>query len=309
MSAVRWLLVLAGVALAVAGGVTIAGQAGAGQQPWDPELSDNFVFVKAIPFVLGLGVVFALLRRRPVQVERSDGRVRRFSRGTIAGHWLITIGFLLALPTGMWQYLGGILDVRAPIDLYLFYRVHYVGGAIVLFSVAYFATSWWVTGERSLLPPRGEWRAHLAGAARDLPAALVGPFAKLLRLDLANRLPSPTRFTYYETGFSFPTWSIGIALITVTGLVKAMRYVYPVPGPILYWSSTLHVLAMVLLVLKVLDHLRYTFPRWPLMVAIVKGWIGESALRGILRAPASGAVAPGADAAGSRVGATSGSDS
>ena len=63
-----------------------------------------------------------------------------------------------------------------------------------------------------------------------------------------------------------------LALITLTGLVKAARYVLPVPGPILYGASTLHVAAMVLIVIKVLDHLRYTFARWPLVIAMATGW-------------------------------------
>ena len=63
------------------------------------------------------------------------------------GHAVLTIGFLLALPTGMWQYLGGILDVELPIPIYLFYRVHYIGAAIVLFALAAFLSYLWMTGD------------------------------------------------------------------------------------------------------------------------------------------------------------------
>ena len=308
MGAVRWLIVLVGVALAGLGAVAIFGQATSGTQPWDPELSDNFIFVKSIPFVLGLGVAVGLARGRGAgaQRRRADGRVERFRIGTVVGHWIMTIGFLLALPTGMWQYLGGILDVRAPIDLFLFYRVHYVGGAVVLFSVASFLAYWSINADRSLLPPRGQWRTHLAGAAAELPPRLSGPLARLFRLDLAARRPTPDRFTYYETGFSFPVWTIALALITVTGLIKAMRYVYPIPGGILYWASTFHVASMVLIVLKVLDHLRYTLPRWPMMVAIAKGWVNEGSIRSLLAAEPT--AAPAADADVARAPAMSGSD-
>jgi cytochrome b subunit of formate dehydrogenase len=107
---------------------------------------------------------------------------------------------------------------------------------------------------------------------------LAGP----LRLDLSHAAPAARRFTYYETAFSFPSWTLVIALITVTGLIKAMRYVYPVPPFLLYWSSTLHVAAMVLIFIKVLDHLRYTLGRWPMMVAMVKGWVRDGAIRATL---------------------------
>src|SRR2546422_6971231 len=179
----RWLIVLVAVAVAAAGAWSILGQAGSGAQPWDPELSDNFVFMKAIPFVLALGVALGLVRHRAARrTERraSDGAIRRFSAGTVAWHWIIAIGFLLALPTGVWQYLGGILDVSAPVPLYLFYRVHYVGAAVILLALASFVTYWWANGERSLLVPRGQWRRHLAGLARELPRPLGSPLAKRL---------------------------------------------------------------------------------------------------------------------------------
>jgi len=294
-TAARWVLVLAGLAILAAGAYVSFAQAGSGAQPWDPELSDNFVFMRVLPFVVGLGVVVGLFRAgsRTAAMRRGD-QVRRFSTGTILGHWIVTVGFLLALPTGLWQYLGGILsqDVPAPggqalldlfqaVPLYWFYRLHYIGAALILFSVATFAAYWWANGDRSLWPPRGEWRRHLAGFAQELPPSLGARLAAWLRLDLDQR-PQARRFTFYETAFSFPTWTFALVLITITGLVKAMRYIYPVPGPVLYWASTLHVAAMVLLTLKVLDHLRYTLARWPFMVAMTRGWVSESALRRVL---------------------------
>jgi cytochrome b subunit of formate dehydrogenase len=297
-TAVRGLIVLAALALAAAGAIAILGQAASGAQPWDPELSDNFVFVKAIPFVLALGVAFGLARSRGTRSERHDGMVRRFSGGTILGHWLITVGFVLALPTGLWQYLGGIIDVHLPIPLYLIYRIHYIGAAIILLAVAYFVTYWWATGERSLVVPRGEWRRHLTGFAQELPGRARRIVATRLRLDLSQH-PEAKRFTFYETAFSFPTWTFALALITITGLLKAMRYAYPLPGPVLYMASTLHVAAMGLLILKVLDHLRYTLPRWPLMTAMVTGWVRENALRRVL-APTGSPNAPAPDAARER---------
>jgi hypothetical protein len=101
---VTWLLVLAGLALAAFGVMAALGQASSGAQPWSNELSDNFVFIKALPFVLGLGVAVGLLMARTYGAKvRSDGAVRRWSPGTVFGHWVLTLGFVLALPSGMWQ--------------------------------------------------------------------------------------------------------------------------------------------------------------------------------------------------------------
>jgi cytochrome b subunit of formate dehydrogenase len=103
--------------------------------------------------------------------------------------------------------------------------------------------------------------------------------ARALRLDLRAPAGEAGQFSFYETAFSFPTWTFALALITVTGLVKALRYLMPVPGPILWGASTLHVAAMVLLVLRVLDHMRYVFARWPLMVAMTTTWLSEQYAR------------------------------
>jgi hypothetical protein len=276
---VAWLLVAAGLVLTVAGIMAVLGQASSGAQPWSNELSDNFVFVKALPFVLGLGVAVGMLMARTYGPRvRSDGAIRRWSPGTVFGHAVLTVGFVLALPTGMWQYLGGILDVNLPIPIYLFYRVHYVGAAVVLFAVAAFVSYLWMTGDRSLLVPRGQWGRHVLGLAYELPPSIRGPYAKLLRIDLRQPRPPAGRFTFYEKVVEFPSWSILLALITVTGIIKAARYLVPVPGFVLWLASTLHVAAMVGIVIKLLDHLRYTLPRWPLMTSIVTTWIKDGSM-------------------------------
>jgi hypothetical protein len=268
-----WIAAVIGLAALGAAFAAILAQTSSGAQPWSSELSDNFVFARSIPFVIGLGVAVGLARGRSRPERRPDGAVRRFSRWTVVMHAAIAVGFLLALPTGAWQYFGGILDVSLPIPLHLIYRVHYIGAAIVLFAVSAFLVAWWVSGERGLLIPRGAIAAHLRGLAYELPRPVGLALARVLRLDLRPRPPSPGRFTFYETVVSFPTWAIVLTLITVTGLVKALRYTYPVPGPVLFWASTLHVAAMVMIGLKVLDHLRYTLVRWPLVVAAFTGWL------------------------------------
>jgi cytochrome b subunit of formate dehydrogenase len=276
MRVVTWLLVLAGLAVGVVGVMAILGQAGSGAQPWGTELADNFVFIKALPFVLALGAVVGLLMARSHGPKvRADGAIRRWSPGMVFGHAVLTVGFVLALPTGMWQYLGGILDVNLPIPLYLFYRVHYIGAAVVLFAVTAFVSYLWMTGDRSLLVPRGQWARHLVGLAYELPPRLRGPYAKLLRVDLSQPRPPTGQFTFYEKVVEFPSWSIVLALITITGLVKAGRYLIPVPGFVLWVASTLHVAAMVAIVIKLLDHFRYLFPRWPLMSSIATTWVSE----------------------------------
>ena len=274
-------LFLIGAGVLVAATLNIFAQQSAGAQPWSAELADNITFARTIPFVLAFGVAAGMFGAAAAKHARRSkhGHVRRFSRATVMGHWVITIGFLLALPTGMWQYLGGIIDAEAPVELHLIYRIHYIGAAIILFSVAFFLAYWWQTGHHSLFVPFGQWRHHLRGFAHELPPAIGHRVARLFRIHMGGTPSEVGQFTYYETAFSFPVWTIAIALITITGLIKALRYLMPVPGPILFGASTLHVAAMVLLTLKVLDHLRYVFARWPLVVAMVTTWVTDTYAR------------------------------
>jgi len=243
------LLVLIGAALAVAGALAIVGQAASGAQPWDSELSDNMVFAKAIPFALGLGVAVGL-----------------FVPWGWIGRGILAVGFVFAVPTGVWQYLGGILsqaqpvpagkillDAAAPVPLYVFYRLHYVGGALILFSVAAYSASWWARSARRIWTPRG-WR--LGGLFRELPRAIRAAVARRYRLDGQPAAAGSAEFAYYEKIESFPYWESAIGLITITGLVKALRYVFPVPGPVLFVASTLHVAAMVAILILLLDRMR-----------------------------------------------------
>ncbi len=291
-------LVATGAAAFVAS--LIVSQAGE-LQPWSVELSDNFVFARSLPVILGLGVLYGLLggsiRAPRATARRGDGASRRFSGTTIALHALIALGFLLALPTGVWQYIGGIIDVPGPLPVYLYYRIHYLGAAAILAAVAAFVTYWWMTGDRSLLVRRGEWARHLRGFALEIPRPLGTRLARLLKLDLQQPAGSSGAFTFYEKAFSFPTWGFGIGLITVTGIVKLVRYVLPIPGPVLYVDSTLHVAAMVILVIRTLDHLRYELGHWPFMVAIATGWLPPR--RGRAESATPDAVAASTGGAGS----------
>ena len=269
-------LVVALLATAATGAVAMqfAGQAGK-LQPWSNELGDNFIFVRTLPAILGLGVVYGFiggwLYPTRATARRADGAVRRFSPFTVLLHALLAIGFLLALPTGVWQYIGGIIDEKGPLPVYMYYRVHYIGASVVLVSVFAFVTYWWMTGERSLMVPLGDIRRHLRGLAQELPPALGKRMASILKLDLAQPAGSSGAFTFFEK-WEFSAWGLGIAGITVTGIVKLLRYVIAIPGDILWLDSTLHVASMVLLLILTLVHLWYMLARWPLVVAITTGW-------------------------------------
>lgn len=255
--ATGWLLVIGGTLAAVAAVVAIRTQVDSGAQPWSNELLDNFIFAKLIFFVLGLGVALGALRGFLHKADQGTPREGvRFGAGTSALYAVTALGIFLTLPTGMWQYLGGILDVSAPIPLFLFYRAHYIGAALILLATSSFLSYWWLSDDRPLQVRRGQWTAHLRGLADELPRPVGDLMARVLRLDLRQPPPPASQFSFYEKVVAFPTWEVALTVITLTGILKAIRFVIPIPSPILFLSSTLHVAAMVLIVLKVLDHLR-----------------------------------------------------
>jgi cytochrome b subunit of formate dehydrogenase len=129
--------------------------------------------------------------------------------------------------------------------------------------------------------PGGQWIRHLRGLAHELPRPLGGLLAGFLGLDMRREPPAVEQFTYYEKVVSFPTWIVLLGLIVVTGLLKSMRYLYPIPGEVLWWASALHVAGLILLAAKLLDHLRYVFApsRWALLKSMASTWIDEGYVR------------------------------
>jgi cytochrome b subunit of formate dehydrogenase len=281
----RWApLVVAGLAALVAI-VLIGGQVFSGAQPWGMLLTDNFVLARSIPFSLGLGVAFGAFRalgRGSSGTQRRGDELRRFAPGTVAMHWLTAVAVLVGLATGVWQYLAGLLVMTTRVDMPLVYRVHYLAATVLLFAVAHFLTYWLMSdARRPLLVPKGQWSRHLRGMAHELPRPIGATVAAVLGLD-RRRQPAPVgEFTYYQKTVSFPIWGVVLLLVVVTGVLKAMRYVYPIPGDLLWWVSAIHVGAMVALMVKLLDHVRYVLApsRWPLVVASVTGWIGAEYVR------------------------------
>lgn len=265
---------LAAIGLATLGGAALLAftQAASGVQPWSAGLADNVILARVAPFALASGIAFGMVRAgRPVALA------------------LLGVGLLLGIPTGTYEYLGGLLDHKPPFPLHVVYRVHYIAAVLILFAVTALAVNVWRDADRSFLVPRGQLRRYLRGLAGELPPFLVRPLAGPLGIDMKAPAPPRGRYTFYEILVSYPWWAIGLGLITVTGLVKALRYLYPIPGPVLFMASTLHVAAMVILALKVLDQLRLTLELdrkvavgvlaapWALASLVIAYWMVTSA--------------------------------
>ncbi|MBI4581253.1 MAG: cytochrome b/b6 domain-containing protein [Planctomycetes bacterium] len=273
------LVLVVGLVLVAIGGAWIVLQHSSGAQPWGPLLSDNVLFAKSLPFLIGLGILLGLaqaLGGNGFRAERRGERVRRFSVATALSHWTMTLGFLLAFATGLTEYLKGVLDVPPPLPSYILYRVHYIGASLVVLTASSLATSWLLSGDRRLLPDLKRFARELRGLAAELPRPLGSVVAGFFGLSMRRPAPPVGQFTSYERLVSFPIWVVLVGLIVLTGLVKAMRYLFPIPGELVSVASVVHVATMVMLAAKLLDHLRYVLSpsRWPLFVAMVTTWMG-----------------------------------
>jgi cytochrome b subunit of formate dehydrogenase len=281
---IAWTLLAVGVLLTLLGAVQVYAQATAPAQPWSPLLRDNVVFAKTLPFLIGLGLLLGAVQALladPPRVTTRPGWIRRFAPGTVAAHWVNALGFLLALATGSVQYLTGILSQPPPVPLWQVYRLHYVGASLMVLVATAWVTHRLLLADYRLLPPRGGWTRHLRGLAAELPGPLGGALLYTLGLSRGRAAPPTGQFTYYEKTIDFPIWTILLALILVTGVIKAMRYLYPLPGEVVHVVSVIHVVAMFLLALKLLDHLRYMLVpgRWALLRAMLTTWVSADYVR------------------------------
>ncbi len=273
----RTVVLLAGVIL-FAIGVAISYLIWAsGVQPWGQLLTDNFLFARSLPFTIGLAIACGYWRATGWKFTTAvlDQRVRRFAPSTVWLHALAGVALVTLIATGGWQYLKGLEAADSPIYMGTVYRIHYIAASLLIFVTITFVTDWLVRGENGLRVGKGQFIRTMRGLAHELPKPLGTIVGYTLGLDLRRASPPTEQFTFYERTLSFPTWELAIGLIIVTGVIKALRYIYPIPGDVLYWVSAVHVGSGVLLGLKLLDHLRYVLApsRWPLMVSMASGWI------------------------------------
>jgi len=275
------LLLALGVILLAAAAVVSLLYLFSGAQPWGQLLGDNFMFARTIPFSFGLGIVLGFWKAasdRWGTEQRADGAIRRFAPSTVWLHALAGLAVVGLIATGGWQYLKGLLDAETPVYMGTVYRVHYIAASLLIITTLAFVTAWLTRGERGLTPGKGQMIRGLRGLAHELPRPIGSVLAYLLGLNLRRAAPPTGQFSFYQRLIGFPWWELAIGLVILTGAIKAFRYILPIPGDVLYWTSAVHVGAGVLLAMKLLDHLRFVLApsRYPLMASMWTGWISSS---------------------------------
>lgn len=226
-----------------------------GFPPQTTLFNDAVLFARALPFFIALGIAFGVWQakvslRQPIYSPGSPV-VTRHDLGTVIAHWVNASGFILGLGTGAIV----LRWLQRPDEIRGIFLIHYAGAGLMVFAVSSHLAEHGVTGGRGLIPRSlKEVREGLgeiveySGIFGPSGAAFGINWPKSLRQALAEifvafGIKPPKRLDKYlsaEKSFSYVPWAIIVGVIVLTGLVKAFRYLYPIPAPFVAWMSFFH---------------------------------------------------------------------
>ncbi len=158
---------------------------------------------------------------------------------------------------------------QRPFEVETLYLLHFIGAALVLAVVAHHATFQMLLGGRGL-QPRGKEDFRMAAAETlgyagvfskkrsvlgiGLPVSIRRPLQRLFVRRLGLAPGEEDKYLASERVFSYLPWVILIGTVVLTGLVKAARYLMPVPEPALRVATFLHDGAIVWIVALLFIH-------------------------------------------------------
>lgn len=262
-----------------------------GSMPQNALFRASLLFSQALPFLAGLGILIGLFRARTLAAQKAaniaGGTVRRHSLGTVSVHWLNALVVLIGLGTAAML----LRWVNQALDLQLLYVLHYVGAAFVVYILSYFVTFSIVSGGTGLIPrlrdvlaALGELVSYLEiygepGAfGIKLPKSISLPIARLLVTFGLRRPKEVGKFLATKKALSFPVWTILLGVMLLTGLVKTLRYTWPIPSQVVGFSTWVHDLTTIGIVIWLVVHIASTtlIPRnWPLLKSMFVGTVPE----------------------------------
>ncbi|HBY96801.1 MAG: hypothetical protein M5U01_33650 [Ardenticatenaceae bacterium] len=268
--------------------VILAGSAAAqgpgqtpGALPQDALFRASLLLAQALPFIIALGIFAGLYRVRRESARDSamagENAVRRHGRADVGLHWLNAAGILIGLGTAamLLRWVNRVLDTQ------LLYVLHYVGAALIVYALSNFMTHALVGGHMGLWPKLreipealGELVSYL-GIFHEpgvfgirLPRSIGLPIARLF-VTFGIRKPKDVgKYLATEKVLSFPIWAILVGLIFISGLVKTLRYAWPIPTTLVGTATWVHDLTAIAVLIWLVAHIAPTtlVPRnWPLL--------------------------------------------
>lgn len=269
--------------------------------------ANSVLFARAIPFLIGFGIAVGLMQARTrrrqsdILTENETGSVKRHELSVVIMHWLIFGGMLilwftavLMLPGVLFEWaekllgaerlaeLENTLKVARPISLATLYTLHYIGSAVVLFVCFNHLALHLVAGDRGLIPKKGDIGQTLAimfgylgiygpeGAVLKipLPQGLRNILARGLLTIFGIRLRPAGKYLATERLASYWPAFILIGTVVVTGIIKGIHYLYPIPSTWRQSLTILHDVAGILLVVWLVLHVAAIVivpGHWPLL--------------------------------------------
>ena len=286
-----WLLAVSLCAVLVVGVAAQEPGRDPGSMPQNALFRTSLLLARSLPFIIALGIFAGLLRVRTGSHQESAGSsgdtVRRHGWSDVGLHWLNAAGFLIGLGTAamLLRWVGRALDLQ------LIYVLHYLGSAFIVYALSSFVTHSLVGGHTGLLPKirdvpdaLGELVSYLGvfgerGAfGIRLPRSIGTPIARLFVTFGVRKPKEVGKYLATEKAISLPVWTILAGLIIVSGLVKALRYAWPVSAGVVGFATWVHDLTSIGIVVWLVVHIASTtlIPRnWPLFKSMFTGKVPE----------------------------------
>lgn len=221
-----------------------------------------YPFLIAIAIALG-GVEAYTKRAGPPEVV--DGKIERHrTTGTFLEHWTNMVGFLVCLATGILLGAAFIFPrlYTSITDRAFAYNMHFVGIGFMLFALTYYLTDHILAGEYIQIIPN-------LSLLRELMVEYKSMFFG------AKPPPSKKYFATQEVAFSM--WLVIIAVIGISGIVKASAHIWAIPGYLVGASTTIHDLFFLLAGVLFVVHVVLTLvpANLPLLKSLITGHISQ----------------------------------
>ena len=274
--------------LALIGTVTAQSPVSGGWPPQSLLFNDAVFLARVAPFIIALGIVVGIVQARMAARSGGDAiigdQVRRHDLSTVIAHWTNAIGVILALITG--ALILRWVDYRP--ELRLVFIIHYVGAALMLFGIFNHLTRHGVSGGTGLIPKSFGVLRDLIGELFEYagifgpkeavlripwPKAIRQPIAKYVKALLGYKEGRADKYLVTEQILSYPPWAILMGVIVVTGVIKLLKYMYPIPGSVLNTATVVHDLATIAIGVMLIIHLLPLFlvpANWPLLLSMFK---------------------------------------
>jgi cytochrome b subunit of formate dehydrogenase len=211
----------------------------------------NIIFGRLVPLLAGAFIAIALMQRQHLRAREvhTAESLQRHGWTEVLTHWFNAIGVVICQITAAW--LLGWVDGPS---LNTALTVHFIGAGFMVAAVAHHVTYQLIDGGQGLIRwGKGEPKNALAetvsytGVYRGMPGAFNVQLPQGARraaqplLRKFNIVPDYAgKFLATEKVISYTGWAILVGIVTLTGLIKALHYLYAMPGGLRQGASFLH---------------------------------------------------------------------